>query len=437
MSDRVIAHQCDYAVVGGGPVGAVMALGLAAQGHRVALIERDAPLPESALVTSEATNALGVDPRTVALSVSSQTLLEEQGAWPERRIGAFEHMEVWEDRGTSVLRFGAADIASNAGAQDVLGHIAEVGPWRAQLWQMLAASDVELFTGVSVTAVTADTQGSRVNTSGYRLTFADPGQETGLEQDMEPGRSAGSINARTLIAADGANSIVRRALRVPMTLADTGQSALAFAARTSAPHEHTAFQRFLQDGPLALLPMADEHLVSIVWSARNARADELAGLSLAALQGELERASERRLGAIEQVIAPVRFPLRQGVISHFCPAPNLVFIGDAARVVHPLAGQGVNLGFEDVRALLLCTEPAVCVNAVPTASRLQRFARLRRARSRLAVNAMSALSQAYAGQSPGMLWARNTATRALASWPLLRRQLVLEAMGLGPVARSS
>ena len=222
-----------------------------------------------------------------------------------------------------------------------------------------------------------------------------------------------------------------------MTLADTGQSALAFAARTSAPHEHTAFQRFLQDGPLALLPMADEHLVSIVWSARNARADELAALPLAELQSELERASERRLGAIEQVIAPVRFPLRQGVISNFCPAPNLVFIGDAARVLHPLAGQGVNLGFEDVRALLLCTEPAVCVNAVPAASRLQRFARLRRARSRLAVNAMSALSQAYAGQSPGMLWARNAATRALGGWPLLRRQLVLEAMGLGPVARSS
>ena len=179
--------------------------------------------------------------------------------------------------------------------------------------------------------------------------------------------------------------------------------------------------------------MADEHLVSVVWSARNARADELAALSETELARALSLASEERLGQVEQCIAAVRFPLRQGVISSFCPRPNVVFIGDAARVVHPLAGQGVNLGFEDVRALLACTAD----RQPPKARELQRFARVRRARSLLAVSAMSALSGGYAGQSPPLLLARNALTRLLGRADVARRALVLEAMGLGPIARSS
>lgn len=408
----VADKEFDYAIVGGGPVGAVMALGLAEQGHRVALVER-----EAAAQAGTPNNSLGVDPRTIALSLASQTLLAQFNAWPASHIGAFGDMEVWEDRGTSVLRFGAEDVGQSA-----LGHIVEVGPWRAQLWETLATSAVTLLSGVSVTGVNAETAG------GYLLTLA--------ANDADSQQSF-TVHARMLIAADGANSIVRRELRVPMALTDTGQSALAFAARMSAPHERTAFQRFLAEGPLALLPMADEHLVSVVWSANNERADELAALPIDALQDALTQATEQRLGRVVAALKPVRFPLRQGVINNFAPADDLVFIGDAARVVHPLAGQGVNLGFEDVRALLACTHPDVAGNRLPMASKLRRFARLRRARSRLAVNAMSALSFAYAGQSPAMLWARNTTTRALGGLPVMRRQLVLEAMGLGPVARSS
>ncbi len=408
-------HHCDYdyAVVGGGPVGAVMALGLAGQGHRVALIEQQVPQPAEAVA-----GLRGVDPRTVALSVASKELLDAHGAWPISAIGAFAKMEVWEERGTSVLRFGAQDVG-----QSTLGHIAEVRPWLVQLWDQLGDSAVDCLVGQPVTAVGCEP-------GGYRLTLG------GDSQSSSTGASALDLFARTLIAADGAGSVVRRALGVPMQLADTGQSALAFAARVEHVHEHTAFQRFLADGPLALLPMADEHLVSVVWSARNARADELSLLPVADLAAALTRASEARLGRVEQCLPAVRFPLRQGVISSFCPRPNLVFIGDAARVVHPLAGQGVNLGFEDVRALLGCTG-AVRPGQRPNASSLQRFARVRRARSRLAVTAMSALSSGYSVQSPSLLLVRNLLTRALGRVDMVRRALVLEAMGLGPIASSS
>jgi len=418
----------DYVVIGGGPVGAVMALGLADQGHQVALIERSAPrLP--AADTSANANKLGVDARTVALSVASKELLDRFGAWPETAIGAFARMEVWEDRGTSVLRFGAEDVD-----QETLGHIAEVGPWLVQLWRQLQASAVTCIEGRSVTAVAEELQ-------GYRLFLADAAKRNiaaNAEADAQAGRSdEHSVVARTLIAADGAGSVVRRELGVPMPLTDTGQSALAFAARVSNSHEQTAFQRFLADGPVALLPMADPHLISVVWSANNDRADELSALTVDQLGTDLDRATERRLGAVEDCIAAVRFPLRQGVISSFCPRPNVVFIGDAARVVHPLAGQGVNLGFEDVRALLVCTAQQSSDATLPEPAGLQRFARLRRARSRLAVGAMAALAGSYAGQSPGLLLARNSVTRALGQFDVVRRALVLEAMGLGPLARSS
>lgn len=412
--------EYDYAVVGGGPVGAVMALGLAAQGHHVALIERQAPRAQAAKP-----GGLGVDARTVALSLASKELLDRYGAWPAQGIGAFANMEVWEDRGTSVLRFGAHDVD-----QETLGHIAEVGPWLVQLWQLLMdASNVDCVAGQPVTAVISEPD-------GYRLTLA------AAQHDDSPKLEARSVFARTLVAADGAGSVVRRETGVAMPLTDTGQSAIAFAARMSGSHERTAFQRFLADGPLALLPMADEHLVSVVWSAKNAAADKLQGLSDKDLGAALARASEERLGSVEQCIPAIRFPLRQGVIRSFCPQPNLIFIGDAARVVHPLAGQGVNLGFEDVRALLLCTQGAQgtqgkSAESRPSASSLQRFSRVRRARSQLAVSAMSALSLGYSTQSPGVLFARNAVTRALGQLDVARRTLVLEAMGLGPIARSS
>jgi len=386
----------DAVVVGGGPIGAVAALGLQAQALRVALIEHRVPTWEG--------NALGADARTLALSPASRVLLEAYSAWPEAAVGQFGAMEVSEERGTAVLRLAASDADST-----VLGYIAEVSPWRVQLWRQLAAAGVVLFADSSLESVSA--RAATQATGGFDL----------KTQTQE-------ISTRLLIAADGANSLVRSALGIAMHLTATGQCAVATAARVERGHEQTAYQRFLSGGPIALLPLSDEHLVSVVWSCTESHAHAVGKLSEDRLAVAIERASASRLGAVKAVLRPAVLPLRQGVIENFCPQPGVIFVGDAARVIHPLAGQGVNLGFEDVSALLAC---------LASDGNWRRFARTRRARSQMVVRTMSLLNSAYAIQTPGVGWARNAVIRTLTGSAFLKGRLIQEAMGLGGHARAA
>ena len=389
-SDRVgTVSQFDALVVGGGPVGAAMALGLRARGLAVGLIDQTPP--------QDVANALGVDPRTVALSAATRALLEKLHAWPDYPVSVIEQMQVWEERGTAQLEFAQSESPDRA-----LGYIVELSPWRSYLWRELERVGVD----VQIGRVADLTKSDRW--------LVDMGDR--------------QLSAPLVIAADGANSIVRRSLAVPMPLQSTGQSALASAARTSLAHKRTAYQRFLGTGPLALLPLADEHLVSVVWSAEDAYADRLAELSSFDLAAELTQATEQRLGVVEELLPAARFPLRQGVVRNFVPQPGIALIGDAARVIHPLAGQGINLGFEDVAGVL------ACVGGDLTWSR---FARGRRARSQLVVALMSTLNSAYGSSQPALQWARNQAIRSINSSASLKRLLAREAMGLGPLAQAS
>ena len=412
--ENLDAAVFDAVVVGGGPVGAVMALGLRSRGLTVALIDPSPP--------RSVDNALGVDPRTLALSAATRTLLAQLNAWPDYPVSDIARMSIWEERGTAELAFDALSLSS-AAAEEGLGHIIEVGPWRSFLWRQLDSAGVHLEIGAvtRLTDLAASTQSasqpptSRRDVGGFAaqrwlVSVADRQLVAGL-----------------VIAADGANSMVRRSLSVPMPMVNTGQSALASAARTSLPHGRTAYQRFLHTGPLALLPLRDEHLVSVVWSADEAHADFLAGLSPVDLAAELTQATEKRLGVINTLLPAVRFPLRQGVVANFVPQPGVVLIGDAARVIHPLAGQGVNLGFEDVAGVLDCLAGDLS---------WPRFARARRARSQLVIQLMSTLNAAYGGPQPLLQWLRNQVVRGLNRSDRAKALLIREAMGLGPFAQA-
>jgi len=300
--------DADILVAGGGTVGLAAAAALAREGFAVTLIERGPPPP----APGEA-----VDLRVYALSPASVRLLDALGAWPVPRHRPYQAMQVWQQDPARALRFAAAP-------GEALGCIVEHGWLNATLW---AAPG-----GWQRTSDAAIVQ-SEADEDGARLTLAD-------------GRRA---SARLLVVADGPESPLRAQLGLDAIGWDYGQRALVAHVAGEKPHGGVARQRFLPEGPLALLPLADGRC-SIVWSGSDALIDELLGLDDTGFALRLATASQQVLGAFTVTSERRAFPLR---LRHL-PTPvsaGAVVIGDAAHVVHPLAGQGVNLGLADAAAL--------------------------------------------------------------------------------------
>ncbi len=382
-------------VVGGGLTGAACALAIAHDGWDVVLVDRNAPKRSPA--------NLGVEIRNVALSPASRRLLEDLGAW----IGGapYKSMHVWEERGTAAIDFDADD----AGV-DTLGWIVEVGALNEQLWDTAEAHPrVQVLEGDGI-------EGLQQHADDVQLQLA----------------SGATVDASLVVAADGANSRVRELTGTKTQRFETGHSALVTVVRTEQPHGEVAYQRFLETGPLALLPSKEPNLCSIVWSLPPDFAARIAALADADFCARLGQASEQALGQVEATDQRFVFPLTQHVASNFHAAPRVLLIGDAARVVHPLAGLGVNLGFEDVESL--CA--SLPSSGDPINGQWERFARRRRARSQAMVRLMSALRMSYANDSPWFGWARNVGVRMVAGNAMVRRQIMREAIGLGPIATS-
>ena len=391
--------QTDVAIVGAGLVGATAALALARQGRSVVLIERQAP--------EQHPGRLGADARTVALNPASRTLLETVDIWPGLRVCPYQSMQVWEDTGTAVLQFDAADARVEA-----LGWITEVSPAAYQLWVACEDNPAVTLQAGSLTALES-------GVDGWHLQVGDD-----------------RIQARLLLAADGAASAVRRLLDLDVQVFDTGQQALATVVQTELPHGGCARQRFLYDGPLALLPLPEaqgRHLVSIVWSQSAEQATRRLAMSDGDFCAALTEASEGCLGQILAVDQRAVFPLRQQLATDFAPLPGVVLLGDAAHVLHPLAGQGVNLGFEDVQAMVSLLH-GVPGSELAEPALWRGYARRRRLRSRLLLRAMDAFRVGYAQRAPALQWLRNAGVRGLGRLPPVKRSLIREALGLGPVA---
>lgn len=272
----------DLAVVGGGLIGAAAALGAAQQGLRVLLLDRVRPVWRP--------GRLGMDVRNVAVSPASQGLLHRLGVWRDQDAVPYTHMRVWEERGTRAIEFDAAEVA-----REELGWILENGPLVDRLWQKLDALDnVVLLTGNQVADLDPGPQDAR-------LTLGPVGDGSGAET---------TIRARLVIGADGARSSVRELLRVRADSFDTGHHALATVVRTARPHKGRAFQRFLLDGPLALLPGKDPRQSAVVWSQSPSSAARRADLDETSFCDELANAAENCLGAVDAVDQRLVFPLQ-------------------------------------------------------------------------------------------------------------------------------
>lgn len=313
----------DVLVVGAGPVGAAFALALAqapvGAGLRIGVVEaRESPPLADIQV---------LEPRALAISVRSRQFLANLGAWPDalaRHACPYRTMEVWDRWSSGHLGFDSAAIRQPR-LGDIVGQPALVA---ALIEALRAQPAVELLCPAAVTAI------ERRSGGGFHVQLGAQGLE-----------------ARLLVAADGPDSQVRTHFDIATRCWDPEQQALVAVLHTELPHGHCARQWFAPSGPLAFLPLAgDGHQVAIVWSQDCARVERLLGLAPPALARELEVASEGVLGSLVVIGDQRWIPLRQHHVDSYW-LRGLALLGDAAHVVHPLAGQGVNLGLADAQVL--------------------------------------------------------------------------------------
>ena len=314
--------QADLIIVGAGMVGSALALALEHSGLEILVVD-GGPLSVRPFAAEGA-----FEPRVSALSAASQRILERLGVWDgiaARRVSPYRDMRVWDGSGTGSVHFSAASVHA-----EVLGHIVENRVVQDALLDRLHDSQIGLLGSARLEQL-------RRSGDGWLLTLAD-GRE---------------LRAPLLVAADGANSAVRRLVGCATREWDYLHHAIVTSVRCERPHQATAWQRFTDDGPLAFLPLArqgDEHWCSIVWSTVPAEAERLMALDDEAFRHELGKAFEWRLGQVTAVDPRICIPLRQRHAKRYVES-GLALIGDAAHSIHPLAGQGVNLGFLDAAVL--------------------------------------------------------------------------------------
>lgn len=397
-----MSRDFDIVVVGAGVIGAVAA---------TLLIHRNVVSPDRiALVADRLPGAYPPgadwDLRVFALSRASERLLRLCGVWerlPPDRLCAYERMCVWDEGGTAQsagsLSFDCAEIG-----EPNLGSIVEGRALQSECLQMArAAGAVLIESGLgSVTCGEADV--------GIRLT---DGRE---------------LRCQLILGADGIESKARELLGIESAGHSYHQDALVAHVRTEKPHQRTAWQRFLHTGPLAFLPLPDGRS-SIVWSADRPEAERLAALDGSAFNEALSRASAAVLGRCELATPLARFPLRLQYASQYVRR-RAALLGDAAHVVHPLAGQGLNLGLLDCAALAEVLGAAAGTDALGDLKLLRRYERWRKSENLLAATALDGLERLFSSSDAAVASLRSGALSAVESLPVLKREFARRALGL-------
>ncbi|WP_175693165.1 UbiH/UbiF family hydroxylase [Burkholderia ambifaria] len=385
-------HTFDVAVVGGGLVGKTAALALTQSGYKTALLAQPAaPRPAD----------LAFDTRIYALSSSSQALLERLRVWQaldHGRLAPVYDMRVYGDAHAE-LHFSAYQASVPQLA------------WIAESSLIEASLDAALRFQPNLTWFDARAQGFDVRDDAAMLTLSS-GQV--LEADL-------------VVGADGAHSWVCSQMGARIERRDYRQTGVVANFKASLPHRETATQWFRDGEIVALLPLPDGH-VSLVWSAHTAHADELLALDPAQLAAEVERVSHGQLGTLECVTPAAGFPLALQTVDKLI-APRVALVGDAAHLIHPLAGQGMNLGLRDVAALADAIANKERFRNLGDTVLLRRYERSRREDIRALMVATDGLQRLFAVPGSFAKAVRNAGMAFVGAQPLVKRWLVSAALG--------
>ena len=403
-----MADQTDFniVIVGGGAVGSVAACLMAQiannsdQQLKIAVIEAQLP---------RAFDPSQVDPRVAAVTEKTRLIFEQIGIWQkvvDKRACAYKAMNVWDAEGTGRITFDCQQVQ-----QPNLGHIVENSALVSTLMEHIQQQpNIELFCPANIV--------------DYGL------QKNGITLTLD---NHAELSAQLLIASDGANSKVREHFQMATKQWDYGQHAIVTTITTENSNQLTAWQRFMPTGPLALLPLDDidsAHCCSIVWSQDSQEAERLMALDDKAFCRELSRASEYCLGEVLNIEKRFLIPLRQSHATDYV-MPRVALIGDAAHSIHPLAGQGANLGFSD--AQVLATEIAKAHARdldLGDIVVLKRYQRLRKPENLATMVAMEGFKRLFGAQNSTLRLVRNYGLSAINGLSAIKSKLIKQAMGL-------
>lgn len=385
-------EQVDFLVVGGGMVGAAVALGLAKIGKKVAIIERHSP--------KKYLKKQPIDLRVSAISPASVQLLKHLDVWStieNMRICPYRRLETWESVGSRV-RFNA-----DAMALSELGFIVENRLIQYALWKACKKEkNITFYTDQGIRDILFD------------------GEFHHIELD-----DGVCLSGRFLIGADGANSQVRDFANIGVTAWDYRHHCLLIHVETKTAEQDITWQWFTPTGPRSFLPLPEQQ-ASLVWYDSPERIRQLSTLSNALLKKEIERHFPPELGEVE-VIARGSFPLTRRHAQQYYRR-NVVLVGDAAHTINPLAGQGVNLGFKDVRALLTLIENAS--DEAISDTLWQQYQAQRKPDNLLMQSTMDALYLGFSHQIPPLKWLRNFGFKMVEHTPILKHQMLKYALGI-------
>ncbi|MFW5451072.1 MAG: UbiH/UbiF/VisC/COQ6 family ubiquinone biosynthesis hydroxylase [Methylophagaceae bacterium] len=388
-----MSEHYNVIVVGGGMVGATLAVALAEQSTlNIAVIEA---YPLKAITEQDIP-----DLRVSALTRASETLLKNLAIWPQlitARISPFTDMKVWETL-DSALHFDSADIG-----EPLLGNIVE----NRNLQQACIRRCAEL----------------------ANIDWLCPAKPTSLADNtltLEDGRM---MTADLIVGADGAQSLLREWLGIESRGWDYDQSAVVCTVTTEQAHQQTARQRFLSEGPLAFLPLSDGHQCSIVWSNSTEQAERLCQLGDEAFKNTLADAFQNKLGKIIEVSQRAQFPLKLRHADHYVES-SFALVGDAAHTIHPLAGQGVNIGLLDAATLAeVIIEAQQQGRDIGSLHTLNKYQRRRKGDNIAMQMTMDAFKHVFGSELAPIRWARRLGLKTVNQSTLLRNLFMHQASG--------